>query len=437
MIIGAWISYAAYLPAFAPLLPFPVWQYALGGILVGFGAHVSNGCTSGHMICGVSRLSLRSIVASATFTSTAILVSNAAARNRSGQHAVAAFVPPDTGTLVAMCVTFGVAASLAVLLVVFSHPRGIKVIPTYALQKVSAVLVFCGAVIGIGLCFSGMSRPEQVLGFLNVGDVWNPTLAFVAGGAIVPKLILYFALIRRMDGPLIARQHAVAAFFPPDTGTLVAMCVTFGVAASLAVLLVVFSHPRGIKVIPTYALQKVSAVLVFCGAVIGIGLCFSGMSRPEQVLGFLNVGDVWNPTLAFVAGGAIVPKLILYFALIRRMDGPLIAKKFHTPTKDQQKRVTVRLVGGAGIFGAGWGLCGLCTGPALLNAAVLEPSALAFVLFMTLGMFVGRLLDPKHPLAPLLEKDQDLARLRRSNTIFRSPSVASIDAGGAGPPDHV
>ncbi|MCW5748462.1 MAG: YeeE/YedE family protein [Alphaproteobacteria bacterium] len=121
---------------------------------------------------------------------------------------------------------------------------------------------------------------------------------------------------------------------------------------------------------------------LLCGLVFGAGLLVSGMTQPPKVLGFLDVLGRWDPTLAFVMGGALVVSGA-GFALARRYGGPLPASRQRRPGPAQIDR---RLVIGSVLFGAGWGLVGLCPGPALEVVASLSPKAIAFVLAMIAGM---------------------------------------------------
>ena len=118
------------------------------------------------------------------------------------------------------------------------------------------------------------------------------------------------------------------------------------------------------------------------GMLFGLGLTLSGMSDPAKVLGFLNVTGAWVPDLIFVMGGAVIVMAVAW-RLVPRMAEPFAAKEFHLPTKSD---LTPRLVGGAALFGIGWGIAGLCPGPGIA-ALVIEPaSAAIFVVAMLAGM---------------------------------------------------
>jgi uncharacterized membrane protein YedE/YeeE len=122
------------------------------------------------------------------------------------------------------------------------------------------------------------------------------------------------------------------------------------------------------------------------GLIFGFGLALSGMTQPAKVLGFLDVLGIasrtWDPTLAFVMIGALVVAAPGY-ALVRRRPKPVLAPASLWPTKTDLDRP---LIAGAVLFGLGWGLVGLCPGPAIANLAALSPRVVAFVVAMGIGM---------------------------------------------------
>lgn len=130
------------------------------------------------------------------------------------------------------------------------------------------------------------------------------------------------------------------------------------------------------------------AVIAFaCGLLFGIGLVVSGMTDPAKVQAFLDIGGVWDPSLAVVMAAALAVAAP-GFALARRMDAPLCGGKFQLPTRHD---VDWPLLAGAALFGAGWGLAGLCPGPALAGLASGQGQVLAFVAAMVAGMAAARL----------------------------------------------
>jgi uncharacterized membrane protein YedE/YeeE len=119
-----------------------------------------------------------------------------------------------------------------------------------------------------------------------------------------------------------------------------------------------------------------------CGLIFGLGLLISGMTQPTIVLGFLDVLGRWDPTLVFVMIGALAVSAAGY-ALARRRHRPLLEVRFQWPTRTDIDRP---LVVGSVLFGIGWGLVGLCPGPAIENLASLSPGVIVFVLAMIAGM---------------------------------------------------
>ena len=133
--------------------------------------------------------------------------------------------------------------------------------------------------------------------------------------------------------------------------------------------------------------ERVAALV--SGVVFGIGLLLSGMTQPSKVIGFLDVGGSWDPSLMFVMGGAIAIYMPLNH-LIRRRTAPLFSSLFRAPTRD---RVDASLVTGAVLFGVGWGLLGYCPGPALAAFGSLSSTAILFVVSMVAGFALKRVLD--------------------------------------------
>jgi uncharacterized protein len=127
-------------------------------------------------------------------------------------------------------------------------------------------------------------------------------------------------------------------------------------------------------------------VSLLCGLVFGTGLVISGMTEPAKVLGFLDVLGRWDPTLAFVMGGALAVSAA-GFALARRRGTPVLAPQHLWPTRQDIDRP---LVAGAVLFGIGWGLVGLCPGPAVANLAGLSPRVGLFVAAMIAGIAAQR-----------------------------------------------
>jgi hypothetical protein len=121
------------------------------------------------------------------------------------------------------------------------------------------------------------------------------------------------------------------------------------------------------------------------GIVFGAGLTVSEMINPARVIGFLDATGRWDPTLVFVMAGALAVTLPLFPFILRR-PSPLLDGKFYLPEKSQIDR---RLIFGAVIFGAGWGLAGFCPGPALAGLASGNPNVFLFVAAMVAGQWIG------------------------------------------------
>jgi uncharacterized membrane protein YedE/YeeE len=118
------------------------------------------------------------------------------------------------------------------------------------------------------------------------------------------------------------------------------------------------------------------------GLVFGFGLVISGMTQPARVLGFLDIFGVWDPTLAFVMGAALAVSLPGFY-FTRRRERPLLTARFRWPTRSE---IDAPLIGGAALFGIGWGLVGLCPGPAIVNLATFLQQIIVFVVAMGAGM---------------------------------------------------
>jgi len=128
-------------------------------------------------------------------------------------------------------------------------------------------------------------------------------------------------------------------------------------------------------------------VAIICGLLFGAGLVISDMVNPARVLAFLDVAGAWDPSLALVMVGALLPSSIAYL-LRRRMDAPVVEASFAIP---ENRQVDRPLIGGAILFGIGWGLVGLCPGPALAALVTGMWPALVFVAAMLAGMILFRL----------------------------------------------
>lgn len=128
---------------------------------------------------------------------------------------------------------------------------------------------------------------------------------------------------------------------------------------------------------------------LLAGAVFGIGLIVSGMADPARALGFLDLAGNWDPSLAFVMGGAILVGAVA-FTFARKRTVSLLGLQMRMPTATQVDR---RLVGGGLLFGIGWGVAGFCPGPALVALGMGEQKAVVFVAAMLAGMVLFELWD--------------------------------------------
>ena len=131
---------------------------------------------------------------------------------------------------------------------------------------------------------------------------------------------------------------------------------------------------------------KTIAASAFSGALFGLGLAMSGMTDANRVLGFLDVFGAFDMSLIFVLGGAVMTTLILFRVVLKRST-PVFADRFQIST---QKRVDAKLLGGAAMFGIGWGIAGYCPGPALAGLGVGSVEALWFVPSMLGGILLHR-----------------------------------------------
>ena len=121
---------------------------------------------------------------------------------------------------------------------------------------------------------------------------------------------------------------------------------------------------------------------LLAGLVFGFGLLVSGMADPAKVLGFLDLAGPWDPSLAFVMGGAVAVGMVA-FTVARRRTVSFLGLDMKLPTA---RHVDRRLVIGSVMFGVGWGLAGLCPGPALVALGAAQSKAVVFVLAMLAGM---------------------------------------------------
>nr|BBJ03985.1 membrane protein [Marinobacter nauticus] len=130
--------------------------------------------------------------------------------------------------------------------------------------------------------------------------------------------------------------------------------------------------------------MKYHIASMFAGLIFGLGLIVSGMANPEKVLGFLDIAGAWDPSLAFVMGGAVIVGLVA-FTIARRRTSSFLGFKIKLPTNTQ---IDKRLIVGSMMFGVGWGIAGFCPGPALVAFGAGEIKAVVFVASMVTGMIL-------------------------------------------------
>ncbi len=121
------------------------------------------------------------------------------------------------------------------------------------------------------------------------------------------------------------------------------------------------------------------------GILFGIGLIIAGMIDPAKVLNFLDVAGTWDPSLAFVMAGAIAVTASGYW-LVGKRDRPLLDPAFHWPAA---RDIDARLLVGAAAFGVGWGLVGLCPGPAIASLVIAAAPTFAFIAALVVGVWVA------------------------------------------------
>jgi uncharacterized membrane protein YedE/YeeE len=127
-------------------------------------------------------------------------------------------------------------------------------------------------------------------------------------------------------------------------------------------------------------------VALLSGLIFGFGLALSGMMNPSRVRGFLDIFGAWDPTLAFVMGGAVLVMAIAW-VIQGKLHKPIACEEFSLPGT---RLIDGKLIGGAAIFGIGWGIAGLCPGPAIASLANEFVPALVFLAAMVVGMFAHR-----------------------------------------------
>ena len=122
---------------------------------------------------------------------------------------------------------------------------------------------------------------------------------------------------------------------------------------------------------------------LFAGLLFGLGMAISGMVDPARVTGFLDLAGAWDPSLAFVMGGALLVFMPGYFLLARPRQKSLLGEEFHLAKRSD---IDLQLVAGSALFGVGWGLVGICPGPAIASLLAGGEKLLLFVVAMLVGI---------------------------------------------------
>ena len=128
---------------------------------------------------------------------------------------------------------------------------------------------------------------------------------------------------------------------------------------------------------------------LLAGLIFGLGLIVSGMANPEKVIGFLNIFGLWDPSLAFVMGGAIFVGVFSFKYIVKR-EKTLLGGSLHL---SNEKSINKRLIFGSLIFGLGWGVAGFCPGPALVSLGMGSLKGALFVIAMLAGMLTFKLVQ--------------------------------------------
>jgi len=210
--------------AFPAVLKFSPLRYVIAGFCTGFGTRMGKGCTSGHGICGLPRLSLRSWIAVPTFMGTAIatviLNRHVFQVVQASPWAVAAFHWPSNGPFLGAAMGASIVLSVCA---VYAPPKA----------QVYVTPLVCGIIFGLGLGCSGMTSQSKVMDFLDFAGNWDPSLAFVMGGGICVSFPAFFWSERPDKAPLCGTKDFEK---PPKTGNyrqLIAGASFFGVGWGL------------------------------------------------------------------------------------------------------------------------------------------------------------------------------------------------------------
>lgn len=304
-LVAGGIALRFLLPTAFEVLPaaYSTQRAIVAGLLIGVGTAMGSGCTSGHGICGNSRLSVRSLAATCTF-----MVSGALAAHLAGTAAVFS-LPPGIAPLASAAAAAGGTRFGVVLLALTAVAMGL-----------------------LGWAGRAMTGPSHA-----------PTAA---------------ALQKELQGAEELEDSPLTGS-PPSEPLDAQKLASLGVFTELLV-----------------------------GFLFALGLGVSGMVKPSKVAAFLSViTGTFDPSLMLVMGGALVVSLPSFQAMLRfkALARPICAACFDVPSKSQ---VDQPLILGAVLFGAGWGIGGVCPGPGLVSIASLQPQVLMLVAAMLVGMWL-------------------------------------------------
>lgn len=146
--------------------------------------------------------------------------------------------------------------------------------------------------------------------------------------------------------------------------------------------------------------MPILALALITGLVFGTGIALSGMINPAKVLNFFDVAGTWDPSLAFVMGGALIVTAIGY-RLVLKSPRPLLDRQFHLPTR---KDIDMPLLAGSAVFGIGWGIAGFCPGGSIPALGLMQPDAVIFVAAMVAGIALSRFLRQAMARSPNAQK---------------------------------
>lgn len=224
-----------------------------------------------------------------------------------------------------------------------------------------------GRIAGISGVLGGLHKPHK-------GDVAR-RVAFVGGLIAAP--LLYAVSFGHPEAHIDAGYGALVA-----AGLLVGAGTRYGSGCTSGHGVCGLSRlsPRSLVATGTF---------MFAGLVFGIGLLVSGMANPNKVLGFLDLAGPWDPSLALVMAGAIAVGVVA-FAVARQRTISFLGAEMKLPAARQ---IDPQLVSGSVLFGVGWGIAGLCPGPALVSLGTGQVKAVVIVLAMVAGMGVFELLE--------------------------------------------